>query len=462
MKTPSLGTLGSLALNVILSMWLVYQYYYDIYFRTYVDSSLAPVYPYMILTMGLGGGSGLGYLLLKRRHPEKGQVGQVQTGRSPKPAGLPSTPSSLPSMSQSKGPLLGAAQAQPSKHTVYAVPPLVRSSVSSGPRAGSSTLWSAASKQPSGSPGVSTSFQRSESNVTAPQQPSLQSSPQSFRPDQTGKATVTSPQIQRPDQSQPGVVSKLAVDPLTRAGLAPQWRPELQASPERKSEPAFVYPKPLVESVQKPEVSHLGGRPAPAEQSSTSFSVAKWAPPDTGTKPAQWTNPVPRQPAYSPPQKWAPPPGAGTSPQPRSPGVAPLRPMQPPQSRQQFPPSQGPPRPLAYPGLVRPSEPGPVQGPRPPRPDLAAESSGPGMQPRPPFQGQRPGSPQLWPGSSPASQEKGELQNASGPQGTPVSSQPDPVKPKSSENSPVGEMDWDTALDTILKTLRKDKVVEKS
>ncbi len=455
MKTPSLGTVGSLVLNVILSAWLVYQYFYDLYFRAYIDSTLGPLYPFVILTMGLGGGSGLGYLLLRRKHSGKSEVGKALTGRLMRHTTPSSASSSPSSVSQAKSLPSANAPAQPSKHTVYAVPPLAKSSVSSGQRSPSSTLWSTASRQPSGTSSVP-SFQRSEPTVTAAQQPPAQLYAQPLKT----------------DASQPGSGSKPLVEPFARPGLGSQWKPETLTSSERKPESGFTYPKPSLESVQKPNTPPLGQRPIQAAQPSPAFPTPKWQPPDTGTKPGQWTDPVPKQPAYSPPQKWAPPPGTGTAPQTRPPGVGPFRPGQPPQSRAPFPPSQGSPRPLGYPGLLRPPESGLGPGPRPLRPDQPRPTPGPGMQPRPPLQGQRSPPTQWGPAPLPASQEKREPSGVTAaqsqspspgtsPQPSHVSSQNEQIERKPSEDSPAGEMDWDTALDTILKTLRKDKVVDK-
>ncbi len=471
MKTPSVGTLVSLALNVILSLWLVDQYFYDIYFKSYVDSTLGPVYPFIILTMGLGGGSGLGYLLLRRRHPGKSQVGRGQIGPFMRHTTFPSTPASLASTSQSKNPPSGKAPGQPSKHTVYAVPPLAKSSVSSVQRTSSSTLWSTVSKQPTLASGPS-SLQRSESAVTVSQQAPPQPSPQTLKADQAGRPQVTQPQVQRPDQSQPRPTARPSVEPFTRPGPESQWKPETLASAERKSEADFVHPKPPMESLQKADTPSLGQRPLQTAQPSPAFPTPKWQPPDTGTKPGQWTDPVPKQPTYSPPQKWAPPPGASATPQTRPPVIGPLGPMQPPLPRPSFPPSQGPPRPVAYPGLPRPPESGSGPGPRPFRPDQTRPTPGPGVQPRPALQGQRLPSTQWGPTLSLASQEKREptgvpppqsqpTPTTTRPQPTPVSTRTEPVEWNPSEGSSAGEMDWDTALDTILKTLRKDKLVEK-
>ncbi len=468
MRGPSLGTVGSLILNVILSIWLVYQYFYDVYFRAYINSTIGPVYPFIILTMGLGGGSGLGFLLLRRRHPEKSGTGVLQTGRLTRHA----TPSSsLSSISQSKSFPSGNVPAQPSKHTVYSVPPLAKSPASSGQRIPSSTLWSTSSKQPSASLGVP-SFQRSESGVPAAQQPVLPSSLQTNRADQPGKPQPSQFQVQRPDQLQTGSGAKPSVESFARPAPGSQWKPETPASSERNPEGATVYPKPSFEGVQKPYTLPVGQRIPPVPQPSSGFPTPKWQPPDVIAKPGQWTDPVPKHPGFVPPQKWPPHPGAGPTPQTRPPGAGPFRPGQPPQSRGPFPPSQGPPRPLAYPGLLRPPGPGSGGVPGPLRPDQARSTPGPGLQPRPPLQGQRPQNPQGGPTPSlaPQKREPSELltpqnQPASAPTGqqpSPEPAQPQTTEQKGSRDSASGEMYWDTSLDTILKTLRKDRVVDKS
>src|SRR2546427_12776580 len=80
MRKLGITTIASIAVNVILSLWLVNQYYYDAYFHSYVDVTLGPVYPFIVLTAGLGGGSSLGYLLLKRRHAGD-RTGRLQKGK---------------------------------------------------------------------------------------------------------------------------------------------------------------------------------------------------------------------------------------------------------------------------------------------------------------------------------------------------------------------------------------------
>src|SRR3989442_13308255 len=96
MRKLGITTIASFAVNVILSLWLVNQYYYDAYFHSYVDASLGPVYPFMVLTAGLGGGSSLGYLLLRRRHAGDG-TGKLEKARQFKSSGPDQTPGTLSS-----------------------------------------------------------------------------------------------------------------------------------------------------------------------------------------------------------------------------------------------------------------------------------------------------------------------------------------------------------------------------
>src|SRR5215472_12540574 len=124
MKKLNITTLASVAVNIILSLWLVNQYFYDAYFHAYVDSALGPVYPFIVLTVGLGGGSSLGYLLLKRRHGEEG-TGRIEKARLFKSSGpLQSTAGGG---SQNKVMPTGPPPGQVSRHTAYAVPPLPKS-----------------------------------------------------------------------------------------------------------------------------------------------------------------------------------------------------------------------------------------------------------------------------------------------------------------------------------------------
>src|SRR6266851_1091178 len=129
MRKLGITTIASFAVNVILSLWLVNQYYYDAYFHSYVDASLGPVYPFIVLTAGLGGGSSLGYLLLKRRHAGDG-TGRLEKAKLFKSSGPVQTPGGL--SSQGKIMPTGPPPGQVSRHTAYAVPPLPKTSTPSG------------------------------------------------------------------------------------------------------------------------------------------------------------------------------------------------------------------------------------------------------------------------------------------------------------------------------------------
>src|SRR2546428_6082831 len=130
MRKLGLTTIASIAVNVILSLWLVNQYYYDAYFHSYVDVTLGPVYPFIVLTAGLGGGSSLGYLLLKRRHAGDG-TGRLEKAKLFKSSGPVQGPGSLSSSPQGKIMPTGPPPGQVSRHTAYAVPPLPKSSTPS-------------------------------------------------------------------------------------------------------------------------------------------------------------------------------------------------------------------------------------------------------------------------------------------------------------------------------------------
>src|SRR5438132_2772017 len=113
--------------------WLVNQYLNDVYFQNYVNTSIGPYSPFIVLTIGLGGGSGFGYVLLKRRHGDQGLVGKIQKSKSFKPGSLLSTGAPVASPSRQILPT-GAPPSSTSKHTAYSVPPLPRSSSPSSSR----------------------------------------------------------------------------------------------------------------------------------------------------------------------------------------------------------------------------------------------------------------------------------------------------------------------------------------
>src|SRR2546428_669194 len=86
-----IGTTISFLVNLFLTFWLVNQYLNDVYFQNYVNTSIGPYSPFIVLTIGLGGGSGFGYVLLKRRHGDQGLVGNIPKSKYFKPGSLLST-----------------------------------------------------------------------------------------------------------------------------------------------------------------------------------------------------------------------------------------------------------------------------------------------------------------------------------------------------------------------------------
>src|SRR5213083_1249192 len=145
-----IGTTISFLVNLFLMFWLVNQYLNDVYFQNYVNTSIGPYSPFIVLTIGLGGGSGFGYVLLKRRHGDQGLVGKIQKSKSFKPGSLLSTGSPVASPSRQILPT-GAPPSSTSKHTAYSVPSLPKSSSPSSSRNSPSVTWSASTK-PSSEP----------------------------------------------------------------------------------------------------------------------------------------------------------------------------------------------------------------------------------------------------------------------------------------------------------------------
>ena len=125
-----------------------------------------------------------------------------------------------------------------------------------------------------------------------------------------------------------------------------------------------------------------------------------------------------------------------------------------------FAPGQGAPRPLTYPGLMRTPPSGTGNPPGAFRPDQVRPQGTAPQQP-PNSATQRP--PQWTP--LPGERKDSPTSPAPPPTTSPARSSSQsqiPAIPEQSEGgSSGGEMDWDTALDTILKTLRKDKVDDK-
>lgn len=448
--SKALGTIVSVALNIVLSLWLINNYFYDEPFRNYVNITFSQIYPFLIVSIGVGGGSGLGYVLLKRRHPEQSVASRLQQARP-----LRQGPSAGGGGAQGRGLASIASSAQATRHTAFAVPPLSKSPPPGGQRSVPTLSWTAGPK-PSGA-GPPTP-QRLEN---------LPGTPVFSKPPQGLKAETSSslPHASRFDQPPP-LTTRTPPEPSSRLSSPPQWSPETGAAPERRFEPSAPFVKPGLDTSARPGGTSAVPPPGPGGHQPPVFQPSKWQQPDsTASKPPQWVDPVPKQ-GYGPAPKWLPPSGTGLGVQPPPGGPAQRPgPFAPPRSP--FAQPQAPPRPLAYPGAMRP--PGGVgpPGPRPFRPDPGRPNQGGVPQTRPPVQGPRPGpqpGPQQW--SSPVG-DKPKPPIAGTPEkptGTgPANELNAPVTNESQPGSgaPGGEMDWDTALDTILKTLRKDKLGEK-
>jgi hypothetical protein len=470
MRKLSITTIASFAVNVILSLWLVNQYYYDAYFHSYVDATLGPVYPFIVLTAGLGGGSSLGYLLLRRRHAGDGTA-KLEKARLFKSSGPVQSSGGTSSSSQGKMMPTGPPPGQVSRHTAYAVPPLPKSSSTSSSTRGSAPSSMSATAKTAIPP--SPTSQRFE-QFTQPSTSILNSTLRDqYRPEQAPRTSPLPPPpsaIGRGENTQP--MNRVPPEP-SRMSFPSQWKPEPSQSSERGPN-STVFPRPGQTDVRPAAESPgfggpVGQVPKPPQASQTPFPVSKWVPPEQRAG-GQWTDPVPK-PGLATPQKWGPPPGQGAGPRP--PQGVPPRPGSAPGpgpagQRPPFPPGQGgPPRPLGYPNPSRPGQPGPVGVAPPFRPDQP-RPSGPPPQGRPI---QSPGGPLPQPWSPPKPAERGESGGTSqdrdlsgSPPARPSQFGPSegsrPTDSKPVEQSPPGgEMDWDTALDTILKTLKKDRGV---
>ncbi|HEV2119593.1 MAG TPA: hypothetical protein VGS11_05765 [Candidatus Bathyarchaeia archaeon] len=467
MRKLSVTTIASFALNVILSLWLVNQYFYDAYFHAYVDATLGPVYPFIVLTAGLGGGSSLGYLLLKRRHGGD-QTGRLEKAKLFKSGGPVQTPGSLASP-QGKIMPTGPPPGQVSRHTAYAVPPLPKSTPSTGggSRGSIPSATIGASKSAPPSPSVS---QRLE-QLTQPSTSILNSTLRGeYRPEQTARPAPPAPPPPAPARGESSApINRIPSEP-SRLSFPAQWKPETGQLSDRRPDSGNVFSRPSPIE-QKPEPPGFGGPvgqvPKPPQASQTPFPVSKWVPPEQRGG-GQWTDPVPK-PGLAAPQKWGPPPGQGVAPRPIPQG-GPPRPGSgpvpgPAGQRPPFPPGQGGPRPLGYPP-GRPGQPGPV-GVAPP---FRSDQPRPAAPPLPPRPSQSPGGPLPQPWSPPKPAEKGDVGSGSSDRDLfgsppPRSSQAGPSEgSRQADNKPAeegsgGEMDWDTALDTILKTLKKDRGV---
>src|SRR5713101_289382 len=361
-------------LNFLLALWLINNYFYDQPFRNYVDLTLGQIGPYLILTIGVGGGSSLGYVFLKRKHPgEVGIISKLPKSRFPRP-GLPTAQASGPSQSV-KGMPSGAMPSQIPKHVAYAVPPAIsKSSSPSVSKQGTPTLsWSAGSK-PSNTPQLGSS--QSQPQLLRREMPTLPSS------------TVSQGKMESPP---PAVVPRQAPTP---------WQPESQST-DRNFDLTRPIPKPSTEFQTRPQPipSPQQQNPRPLQGTSEKSSSGTDLPP----VPQKWqpqnqpgfTQPLPPQTSgqqqqrqdIDPSQKWQSVRPFGQqqtspvpSPQPRqfpsgpnTPQANPMRPPPGPFTARPLPP--GAPRPpppyqqVPGQGQTRPGALGPVGVPRQFRPD---------------------------------------------------------------------------------------------
>jgi hypothetical protein len=462
---PKFGlvTIVSVVLNLFLSFWLINQYLSDIYFQTYVNATIGQYYPFIVLTLGIGGGSGLGYLFLKRKHGDTSLVAKIQKSKSFKP---PGPFASAPTTSPVKQTLpTGAPPSQVSKHTAYAVPPLPRSGSPSTSRSGAGSTWAAAGSTKSTLESI---ISPKQDIAPKPGYDNLQARSESPKPSSSPFTSFTETQ---PPQ------------PLRSIGEAPtkqvNWSPQQPAPTERRTEFGSIFQKPGLEVGTKPDQPYPGLSSQPANPQTPPIS-SKWTPPEEKIGSNQWSEGGGR--SIPPlPTKWSPPSGPGGTPDKTSnqpgftkPGQGPS-PIRGPVSTPQPGPRpfivQGPNGPNRL-GEQRPmGPPRPIAAPQPFRPDPTRPPPGVGAQPRSqptprpaaPLAGPMP---QPWTPSTPASERReyaglglGNTQPP-GPTRTDASSGKEAPEPKSPTEGPSsgGEMDWDTALDTILKTLRKDRV----
>ena len=450
-----IGTTISLLVNLFLTFWLVNQYLNDAYFQSYVNTSIGPYSPFIVLTIGLGGGSGFGYILLKRRHGDQGLIGKIQKSKSFKPGSLLSTGAPTASPSRQVLPT-GAPPSTGSKHTVYAVPPLPKSSTPSSSRTSPSVTWSTGAKS------STDSFQPQKQDAVGK---SASAVLQSLRAE---ASKPTSSPFQPTPQTQPIPTTRQPAEPPMRQAPSPAWNPSPPPMNESRSESGPVFQKPGLDTTAR---QGMPFPPTPTQlQSSQSSPV-----------PSKWASPTDRPPIGQPsestgvrsipplPTKWTPPSGSTNpqgSPPPQGvprPGPMPMRPP--------IPPTQGGPRPFVIQGPGRPGEQRPMAPPRPfgagppPRPPPGTgPQSLPGQsatRPPPPLGVPMP-MPQPWrpPTPTPEKEQMDTSERAesfsdlsSAKPGT------EPKNPASGAAGGGGEMDWDTALDTILKTLRKDRGV---
>jgi hypothetical protein len=462
----SLVTVVSIVINLFLTFWLVNQYMSDLYFQAYVNATIGQYYPFIVLTLGVGGGSGLGYFFLKRKHEDSSLIGKIQKSKSFKPPG-PLTATASTSASKQILPT-GAPPAPASKHTVYAVPPLPKSFTPSSSRSATGTTWASAGTTKSSlesilSPKEDTTAKSNISGIQAPRSESSRLSSSSF-------PSVT--------ESQPPQPLRSIGETPTRQ--SPSWAGQPSSIGERRPDSGPVFQKPGLDLSAKQDQSFTGfsSQPQTSQPSQTSPVPSKWATPEGKTGTSQW--PEGGVKSIPPlPTKWTPSTGSNNPQERPSPPSGFPRPGPMP-GRGPISAPQGGPRPYAVQGPGGPNRPGeqrpmgpprPIAAPQQFRPDPNRPPPGMGAQPRPqttprpaaPLAGPMP---QPWtpPNQTAERKEYSTISSGSPETSTPAGSDASSGKQGMQQmNAPEGtggggEMDWDTALDTILKTLRKDRV----
>ena len=460
MAKIGLFTIISVLANLFLSFWLINQYMSDVYFKMYVDGTIGQYYPFIVLTLGISGGSGLGYLFLKRKHGDGSLIGKIQKPKNFKPVGPLSTTAAA---SPSKQTLPASPPPSPvSKHTVYAVPPLPKTSTPSSSRSTpSSTTW--------GSSGSKSALE----SILSPKQDNVRpSASDTPSPRIEPSKPVSSPFSSATEIQPPQPLRSIGNAPTKQA---PSWSPQQASAVERRPDPGPIFQKPGMDLGAKPEQS-FSGFPSQPQTAPSSPVPSKWARPEDKTGTGQWSESGAKS---IPPlaTKWSPPTGSPSNQERPPPPQAFPRPAPMPARGPILPPQSGP-RPFVIQGPGGPSRPDQQRPLGPPRPIAPLQQFRPdpnrppppgiGFQPRPPQPGPRPSGPlagpmpQPWsPGQSPEKKEPPSLGGSQQPTTTGADTsagKQGSEQKNTSEGSGGGEMDWDTALDTILKTLRKDRV----
>ena len=463
MKRIGLGTILSIGLNLFLLYWLFSTYEADQNFQAYVNTTVGPLSPFIVLTIGVGGGSGLGYFLLKRKHSDQSIAARIQKAKSFRPAFRPISTVASPSSALSKNLPTGVPPSPASKHTAYAVPSLAKTPSQTISRGGTTPSWSSGARTPplgSSSAPKQDSFLKPSPSTSPPLKTDLTRTPQALQ----------SP-IPRSETAERLIPPKPQGDTLTRPDTPTPWKQEPASLGGGQADSSPIFQRPGLDLSARQDsatIGRTGPQPSPSPQPSQ-LPGSKWQPPESKTDTGIWTDSS-KSPVPPVPSKWTPPAGP-PSPQGQAPGPpnVPPRPGGIPQ-RPPIPGQQMGPRPFVYQGPPRPGQPGPMGVPGPFRPDPNRPPPGMGGQQRPPLPQPRPPPglagpmPQPW---TPARQPQERKEPPSpGGQDRPSPSQsgagsPPSAQKGSGEAGGGGEMDWDTALDTILKTLRKDRVGDK-